>query len=176
MATSGSVFDPPPAGWEQRLPADKHLAIWVLSAQAAVMIVWSFAWMFAGRQNNPAEYFRTDPTEFAQIVHTFVNKYQVAPRTVRVPPGNDAYLLSQMWTFYPDLILKKGYKYKIWYSSVDVMHNPIIADQMLSFMAVPGHTQAVTITPTTSGKFLLYCGEYCGVGHQHMMGKLIVEE
>ncbi len=176
MAAAGSIFDAPPAGWEKRMPGDKRLALWVLSAQAAVMIIWSFFWMFVGRQNNPTEYFRTDPAEFANVVHAFVNKYQVGPRTVRVPPGNDAYLASRMWTFYPDLILKQGHKYRIWYSSLDVMHNPIIADQMLSFMAIPGHTQAVTLTPTTTGEFLIYCAEYCGVGHQGMMGKLTVEK
>ncbi len=155
---------------------DKQLALFVLFLQAVLLTGFSFAWLFFGRQNNPVEYFRTDPTQFAQIVHEFTNKYEVAPRTVRVPPGQDAYLLAQMWTFYPDLILKKGHKYKIWYSSVDFMHAPIIADQVLVFMSVPGHTQAVTLTPNTTGKFLLYCGEYCGVGHQHMMGKLIVED
>jgi cytochrome c oxidase subunit II len=173
---SGSVLDPPAPGYERAMPFDKQLVVWVLFISALIMFGISGAWMFFGRQNNPQEYFRTDPTQFAQVVHDFADKYQVAPRTVRVPPGQDAYLVAQMWTFYPDLILKKDHKYKIWYSSVDLMHAPIIADQVLVFMSVPGHTQAVTITPTTSGKYLLYCGEYCGVGHQQMMGKLIVED
>ena len=173
---AGTVFDPPPAGWERRIPTDKQLALWVLLLQAILMIGLSGAWIFVGQQNNPVKQFRITPEEFAQRVTEFVNQFQVAPRTVRVPPGEDAYLLSRAWSFYPDLILKKGQTYTIWYSSVDVTHNPIIAEQLLTFQAVPGHVQGVTLTPNTTGTFLIYCGEYCGVGHQAMMGKIVVEE
>ncbi|MDP2605971.1 MAG: hypothetical protein Q8S00_25800 [Deltaproteobacteria bacterium] len=173
---AGTVFDPPPADWARRIPTDKQLALWVLLLQAILMIGLSGAWLFVGQQNNPVKHFRITPEDFSQRVTEFVNKFQVAPRTVRVPPGEDAYLLSRAWSFYPDLILKKGQTYTIWYSSVDVTHNPIIAEQLLTFQAVPGHVQGVTLTPNTTGTFLIYCGEYCGVGHQAMMGKIVVEE
>ena len=173
---AGTVFDPPVAGWERRVPSDKQFFLWVLLLQAILMIGLSGAWIFVGPQNNPVKRFRTSPEEFAQRVNEFVEKYQVAPRTVRVPPGEDAYLLARAWSFYPDLILKKGQSYTIWYSSVDVTHNPIIAEQLLTFQAVPGHAQGVTLTPTTTGTYLVYCGEYCGIGHQAMMGKIIVED
>lgn len=173
---AGTIFDPPLAGWERRISTDKQLFLWMLFLQAILMIGLSGAWLFVGQQNNPVKQFQITPEEFAQRTNEFVNKYQVAPRTVRVPPGEDAYLLSRAWNFYPDLILKKGQTYTIWYSSVDVTHNPIIAEQLLTFQAVPGHVQGVTLTPNTTGTFLIYCGEYCGVGHQAMMGKIVVEE
>jgi cytochrome c oxidase subunit 2 len=173
---AGTVFDPPPPGWDRRLPTDKQFFLWVLLLQALLMIGLSGAWIFVGSQNNPVKQFRTSPEEFAERVSQFVEKHQVGPRSVRVPPGEDAYLLSRAWSFYPDLILKKGQTYTIWYSSVDVTHNPIIAEQLLTFQAVPGHVQGVTLTPTSTGTFLIYCGEYCGIGHQAMMGQITVEE
>ena len=173
---AGTVFDPPVAGWERPMGADKQFWMWVYTLWSIVMIALSGIWIFVAAHNNPVKRFRTTPAEFSHRVAEFVDKYQVAPRTVRVPPGEDAYLLSRMWSFYPDLILKKGETYTIWYSSVDVWHNPQIGGQLLSFMAMPGHAQGVTLTPNTTGTFLLYCGEYCGVGHQAMMGKIVVEE
>lgn len=173
---AGTAFDPPVAGWERRMSADKRFYLWVLLCSSILMIGLSGSWIFVAAHNNPTKRFRTTPEEFSQRVAAFVEKHQVAPRTVRVPPGEDAYLLSRMWSFYPDLILKKGQTYTIWYSSVDVVHNPQIGEQLLSFQAVPGHAQGVTLTPNTTGTFLLYCGEYCGVGHQAMMGKIVVED
>ena len=173
---AGTGFDPPVAGWERAMPADKQFWMWVYTLWSIAMIALTGIWIFAAQTNNPVKHFRTAPEEFSHRVAEFVDKYQVAPRTVRVPPGEDAYLLSRMWSFYPDLILKNGETYTIWYSSVDVAHNPQIGGQLLTFMAIPGHAQGVTLTPNTTGTFLLYCGEYCGVGHQAMMGKIVVEE
>lgn len=173
---AATVFDPPVPGWEGRMPGDKRFFLWVLLLQSILLIGLSGVSIFVGGHNNPIKQFRTTPEEFSQRVAAFVERYQVGPRTVRVPPGEDAYLLSRMWSFYPDLILKKGQTYTIWYSSADVTHNPQISVQLLSFQAVPGHAQGVTLTPNTTGTFLVYCGEYCGVGHQAMMGKIIVED
>src|SRR3990167_5110557 len=173
---AGTAFDPPVTGWEQRMPGDKRFFLWVLLLQAILLIGLSGAWIFVGSHNNPVKRFRVTPEEFSQRVAEFVNRYQVGPRTVRVPPGQDAYLLSRMWSFYPDLILKRGQPYTIWYSYADVTHNPQIGEQLLSFQAVPGHAQGVTLTPNTTGTFLVYCGEYCGLGHQAKIGKIVVED
>ena len=126
---AGTAFDPPVTGWEQRMPGDKRFFLWVLLLQAILLIGLSGAWIFVGSHNNPVKRFRVTPEEFSQRVAEFVNRYQVGPRTVRVPPGQDAYLLSRMWSFYPDLILKRGQPYTIWYSSADVTHNPPIRGQ-----------------------------------------------
>src|SRR3972149_4564649 len=115
-------------------------------------------------------------TAFDPPVAGWGRRLPAAQRPVRVPPGEDAYLPSRMWSFYPDLILKKGQTYTIWYSSVDVVHNPQISEQLLSFQAVPGHAQGGTLPPNTTGTFLVYCGEYCGLGHHGMRGKIVVED
>jgi cytochrome c oxidase subunit II len=33
----------------------------------------------------------------------------------------------------------------------------------------------ITITPTTTGEFTIVCNEFCGIGHDYMIGKIIVE-
>jgi len=72
---AGTVFDPPVAGWERRVPSDKQFFLWVLLLQAILMIGLSGAWIFAGPQNNPTKRFRASPEEFAQRVNEFVEKY-----------------------------------------------------------------------------------------------------
>jgi cytochrome c oxidase subunit 2 len=33
----------------------------------------------------------------------------------------------------------------------------------------------LTLTPTSAGEFTIVCNEFCGIGHEHMIGKIIVE-
>ncbi|MBI3976780.1 MAG: hypothetical protein HY331_01215 [Chloroflexi bacterium] len=172
-----TALHPPAAGWDGPMSRDKKLwtlAMWVSSL---LLIAITFAWFFIGKQNTPPAHYAVTPEAFQAQVEQFVKKYETAPGSgeVRVPPGQDAYLLSRIWSFYPVLRLKKGQTYTVWYSSTDLVHNPIIAGQRFSFTAIPGHAYGIRFTPMEEGTFLLYCAEYCGVGHQVMASKLIVE-
>ena len=43
-------------------------------------------------------------------------------------------------------------------------------------MVVPGYIQKITQTFNESDEFILICNEYCGIGHDQMSAKIIVEE
>jgi cytochrome c oxidase subunit 2 len=43
-------------------------------------------------------------------------------------------------------------------------------------MVLPGYDYVATITPDKAGEYAIICNEYCGMGHERMVGKLIVTE
>jgi cytochrome c oxidase subunit II len=171
-----SLTSPQYAWWG---PFPRHERIWLLliTLSAVLLSAITLGWIVAGKQNVPAATYQVAPAEFEAQVAAFTAKYQIAgsPNAVRVPPGEDAYLLAKMWSFGPELHLKAGEPYTIWVSATDVLHGFTIADQNLNLTVSPGHAYGIRITPETPGTYLILCSEYCGVGHHVMMGKIIVE-
>ena len=41
---------------------------------------------------------------------------------------------------------------------------------------IPGYDHVLTLTPTSSGEFTIVCNEFCGIGHDRMVGKILVED
>lgn len=170
----------PAEGWDDRLPPTKK-KWWVFFwAYNLVIALIALAWFWIAPNNTiPEKHLATSPAAFRAEVQAFVEKYETAPgsKVVAVPAGEDAYLMGQMWQWYPTLKLKAGQPTTIWLSSVDVTHTLVLrgGGQHLIFDAVPGHKYGVTITPDQPGEYLIYCAEFCGIGHQDMAGRIIVE-
>lgn len=171
-----SSLVPPGPGWWRPFPRDEKLWLGLAVVAALVMSAIALGWTVAGAQNVPVKSYRSTPEEFEKRLQEFQSQFQVQPGVVRVPPGQDAYIMARMWSFTPQLILKRGQTYTIWLSSRDALHGFSIAGQNLNVMAVPGHAYGVRLTPTKAGEYLVVCNEYCGVGHQAMTGKIVVED
>jgi cytochrome c oxidase subunit 2 len=45
----------------------------------------------------------------------------------------------------------------------------------MNFQVLPGYDHVLTITPTSKGEFTIICNEFCGIGHEHMIGKILVD-
>jgi cytochrome c oxidase subunit 2 len=45
----------------------------------------------------------------------------------------------------------------------------------MNFQVLPGYDHVLTITPTSKGEFIIVCNEFCGIGHDKMSGKILVE-
>ena len=45
----------------------------------------------------------------------------------------------------------------------------------MNFQVLPGYDHVLTLTPTSKGEFTIVCNEFCGIGHDKMFGKIIVE-
>ena len=164
-------------GWFAKpLPRDEKLFIYVTIIGVVIMSVVTLGWLVVGKQNVPATSFKALPAEYEKIVMDFQKKYEVKSGIVRVPPGEKAYIIGKMWRWEPQLILKKGYTYTIYVSSKDVLHGFSLMPDNLNIMAIPGHAYGMKLTPTKTGEYLIVCNEYCGLGHQAMTGKIIVED
>ena len=176
MASVESSVTSPPPGWARRLPRDERIFLWVILASAAFMTAFALGWLFLSDHNVPTRTYRTSPTAFANRVAAFAKKYGRADGAVVVPPGTDAYLMGARYTWYPELVLKAGVKYRIWMSSVDTLHgfSLVGGNQNINLEVAPNHAYGALLTPDKPGTYLIVCNEYCGLGHHKMQGRIHV--
>jgi cytochrome c oxidase subunit II len=89
-----------------------------------------------------------------------------------------------MWTFqYPngqvsvnELVLPKGRPVKFIMSSKDILHSFFIPEFRMKQDVVPGTYTTLWFEPTETRETVLFCTEYCGVGHSDMMATVKVLE
>lgn len=168
---TGNWFSPPKGA--ERMWIGMAL-VWCL-----IMSITMPYWHFQGKQNSTGESYEVEPEAFIKRVSQFVETNQVDEMNnvpiVEPAPGGDAYLLGQMWRWYPVLKLKQGQTYRLHISSADLQHGFSIQPLNMNFHILPGYDHVLTITPTTAGEFSIVCNEFCGIGHHMMTGKIIVE-
>jgi cytochrome c oxidase subunit 2 len=149
-------------------------------------LLWCFVlslmmpyWHFKGKQNSRGEAYAVTPAAYAERTEAFVTANKTGERdgvpVVEPAPGGDAYLLARMWAWYPILKLRKGETYRLHLSSVDLQHGFSLQPLNMNFQVLPGYDHVLTLTPTSAGEFTIVCNEFCGIGHEHMIGKILVE-
>jgi len=90
------------------------------------------------------------PFEEDTIIKVSENKYEV-------------HYIAKQFSFFPmELRIPKGSILDIYITSPDVIHGFHIEGTNVNLMVIPG-------------EYRIYCHEYCGLGHQNMMSKIIVE-
>ncbi len=170
----------PAADWFKPPSAGERAWIGLALAWCMVLTLAMPYWHFKGKQNSTGESYSVEPSRFADRVQRFVAAHTVAKHqgfpVVEAPPGGDAYLQAQMWSFYPVLRFKKGQTYRLHISSMDLQHGFSVQPINMNFQVLPGYDHVLTITPTMSGDFPIICNEFCGIGHHQMTGKIIVTE
>jgi cytochrome c oxidase subunit II len=88
----------------------------------------------------------------------------------------EVYLLSMVWSFVPNEIrVPVGARVTFHATSRDVTHGMIIQGTNLNLMLLPGFVSTGTVTFAKPGQYLFICHEYCGLAHQTMAGRVIVE-
>jgi cytochrome c oxidase subunit 2 len=124
----------------------------------------------------PAPYEQVNPNTVA----TPGNSPWGAPVDERVrelaPGVYEAYILAQTWVFQPNEVrIPAGSEITFYVTSKDVQHGFVIERTNLNMMVLPGQVSKATMTFNEPGEYYFICHEYCGVGHQTMYGRLIVE-
>jgi cytochrome c oxidase subunit 2 len=119
----------------------------------------------------PPGQMRTLPPEQVQTTAPFNQ-----PQLVKTAPNEyKATMVAQLFTFLPnELEIPAGATVHFEVTSPDVVHGLYIPNTNVNIMAVPGHIAEFTYTFKEAGDYLILCHEYCGSGHQVMMGKLKV--
>ncbi|HEX6594316.1 MAG TPA: cytochrome c oxidase subunit II [Bacillota bacterium] len=102
--------------------------------------------------NNPG-LEKIGKNEYVATITSFVFGYD--PNTITVPEGSTVHFQV---------------------TSKDVMHGFHIPGTPTNLMLTPGHITEYTQTFNEPGEYLFVCHEYCGIGHEMMFGKIIVEE
>lgn len=173
-----SPVTPPAPGWARKLPLDERVFLAAVFTSVAFMSLFVVGWLVWGKQNVPTDSYRISPAGFAEKLQGFMAQNAKPDGRVHVPPGTDAYIMAARYTFYPELVLKAGEEYRIWISSADALHGFSIVggNQNINLEIAPQHAYGATFKPETPGEYLIVCNEYCGLGHQQMRGRIIVEE
>jgi cytochrome c oxidase subunit II len=95
-----------------------------------------------------------------------------------IDKGNDHYevhMVAKMWAFDPpEIRLPPGSDVDLYLSALDVTHGLYIEHTNVNLMAVPGAVNVARVRFDKEGTYDVICHEYCGVGHQNMMGKIVI--
>lgn len=173
------LISPKGVWWKPAGSAEKR---WVALAFVWCLILFAMMpfWHLRGGQNPSGIRSKVDPVDFASRVDRFVADYQVGTEqgipVVAPPPGSEVYLLAKMWSWSPVLKLRKGAKYRIHLSSLDLNHGFSLYPTNINFQVVPGYDYALEMAPNEAGDYRIICNEFCGIGHHIMVGKIVVED
>ena len=133
-------------------------------------------------QTSSGESYSVKPADFIKRTEKFILANTgaeslledgIAP-IVPAPPG-EVYLIAKQFQWFPILKLRAGETYRLHISSVDFLHGFSLLPMNMNFQVVPGYDHVLTIKPMAPGVYPIVCNEFCGVGHQNMVGKIIVE-
>jgi cytochrome c oxidase subunit 2 len=96
---------------------------------------------------------------------------------VHPPAGSEVYILARNYDFGKfTLELEKGKSYRLKLASEDIRHSIIVRELKLRNRINAGEISTIEFRPEKAGTFRVVCGEYCGSGHESMVGRLIVTE
>ncbi|HWL17204.1 MAG TPA: hypothetical protein VNR00_16470 [Opitutus sp.] len=169
----------PERGWFKAPAGAEKLWIGLALLWCLVMSVMMPFWHFRGKQNSRGEAYAVQPAAFQARVEQFAAANKVGELAgvpiVEPAPGGDAYLLARMWSWYPVLKLRQGETYRLHLSALDLQHGFSLQPLNMNFQVLPGYDHVLTLTPTSKGEFTIVCNEFCGIGHDKMFGKILVE-
>ncbi|HZD41285.1 MAG TPA: cytochrome c oxidase subunit II [Terriglobales bacterium] len=99
------------------------------------------------------------------------------PAVVQQGPGiYDVYMRAQIWSFLPNEIkVPAGSTVTFYLTSADLQHGFLIEHTNVNVMVLPGHITKTSARFDRPGQYRFFCQEYCGIGHQLMFGRIIVE-
>lgn len=180
--SSATSIECPRPGWFHAPTGHERTWIGLALAWCLVMSLMMPYWHFKGKQNTDGETYSVTPEEFTRRTEAFIKANTgeewlledgMAPE-VAAPPG-DVYLIAKQYFWFPILKLRAGETYRLHLSSMDYQHGFSLLPMNMNFQVVPGYDHVITIQPQLPGEYPIVCNEFCGVGHQNMVGKLIVE-
>jgi cytochrome c oxidase subunit 2 len=84
---------------------------------------------------------------------------------------------AKRYQFEPSIVtLKRGETVKLLLTSEDRTHGFMVRPLGIDTDIEPGKITAITIRPEKAGTYTTICDHYCGLGHNGMKMKIVVEE
>ncbi len=119
-----------------------------------------------------------DVDAFAAAAARYAAAHTLPDGSVMAVTGEPIPILAQQFGFTPRILkMRTGETYSLEIASKDVIHGFSLQAGLgsLNAVLVPGSMTPLEITPTQPGEYLVLCNEYCGLGHQVMSGRILVE-
>ncbi len=138
----------------------------ILAITGAVLMIFIFSVLYArGKYNDLPECLPYDKAYLEPKVTQVDDKlYQV-------------FAVAQMWQFLPeDIYIPLGSEVDFFLTSKDVVHGFNIVEKNVNLTATYGNVNKTTVKFDKPGVYNIVCHEYCGVGHQAMRGRVIVND
>ena len=95
----------------------------------------------------------------------------------RVDPGGQvvARMIATQFQFVPDcVVLPADTDVTLRFTTPDVIHGILVTGTNVNTMIVPGYVSQVHTRFTKTGRLLMPCHEYCGLGHSQMIAMVEV--
>jgi cytochrome c oxidase subunit 2 len=167
------MIDAPSASLEEAFhnSAERHERAWIFVAVVLLSLLLIGTMFFVvldyGVVVGTAG-FRRDPADLganagARLVQTGPHAYSV-------------HMIGHLWAWTPSpLHLPQGATVTFLVTSADVFHGFEVQGTTINVTAVPGVTGSVTYTFDHPGSYNIICNEFCGIEHQAMIGRIIVD-
>lgn len=155
------------------MPVERYEKIWIA---LSILVLLAFLaaisiGVFAHGISLPGAESRIDP-KFLSQEPPFSN-----PGVKEISPGRyEVYMVAMIWSFSPNEIrVPVGAEVTFHVTSRDVTHGLYVRGTNLNLMLLPGLVSSGAATFNQPGEYLFICHEYCGLAHQAMAGKVVVE-
>jgi len=101
----------------------------------------------------------------------------IAPAFAQADDERVIEVVARRFFFTPsEIVLKRGQPVTLAFTAVDFMHGFNVPDLGVRADLVPGRVTKVRLVPAKAGTLDFLCDNFCGDGHEGMVGKLIVQE
>lgn len=91
------------------------------------------------------------------------------------PTNYQVSVVSQTYSFSPtEIVLPRGANVTFYATSRDVIHGYQIENTNINVELIPGEIATFEYTFDDLGTYRVGCNEYCGIGHQNMVGQIRV--
>ena len=148
--------------------AERHERIWVFAAMLLLSLLMIGTLFFVVLDYGVVVKTETAPAAAAPFADT------AAVRTG--PNAYSVHMLAHMWAWTPSpLHVPQDAAITFYVTSEDVLHGFQVQRTTINMTAVPGMTGSVTYTFAHAGSYNIICNEYCGIEHQSMIGRIIVD-
>lgn len=120
-----------------------------------------------------------DLEAFLRRSQGYAAEHSLADGSVQAVEGRPIPVTVMQFGYLPGVLrLRTGETYTLELVAQDVAHGFSLqmGSSSLNAVLMPGMMTMLELTPTQPGEYLIICNEYCGIGHQFMKSKLVVEE
>lgn len=155
-----------------RIEYYEKIFLWLSIAAMAVFLVAIGYSVFVHGDHLPTASEQVDPTTLEETAPFD------SPGIVDLGNGRySAVMVGKAWQFVPsELTFPTGATVDFEMSAPDIIHGFKVVGTNVNIMLLPGEVSKVSHTFDEPGEYLVVCHEYCGLGHQAMFGKIIVED
>ncbi|MEE9199272.1 MAG: hypothetical protein V3U26_05690 [Dehalococcoidia bacterium] len=107
----------------------------------------------------------------------YMEEHRLEDGSVEAVPGEPIPITAAQFIFLPQVLrMRTGEEYTLQFMSKDVIHGfSLQMGSSMNAQLMPDMMTTMEVVPTKPGEYLFLCNEYCGLGHQGMYGKIIVE-